>query len=85
MNDGVCSDRRKKLFCEIWDAAEYAAATTEEIEIKREYELDYIARSKCDIADDYLAWLRPIFETFLANRQRQLNQAMYHLVARGCA
>jgi hypothetical protein len=84
MNE-VCGDSRtKKKFSDLWPASEFAGATTEEIEIKSEYECEFVSRARSDIDADPTNWLRPVFEIFLGDRLKQLQMARSHLVARGC-
>jgi hypothetical protein len=73
---------KKLLFVDVWPESEFAAASTEEIEIKAGYEHDFIVDAAQGITD--FPWLRPVFEIFIGNRERQLALAKTYLVARGC-
>lgn len=77
------TSHRNKLFEELWDANEFAAATVEQLEIKSAYERDFISRTRSDIDADPANWLRPVLEIFLGDRLKQLQAAGSLLVARG--
>ena len=73
---------KKLLFVDVWPESEFAAASTEELEIKSEYECDFVSHTRSDINADPTSWLRPVFELFLDGRLRQLQMARSHLAAR---
>jgi len=76
MNE-VGERRKKLLWAEVWDGAEYAAADTEELQLKYEFERDVFNR----VRDD--RFLYPGLREALANvRKTFVDEARRHLVER---